>query len=149
MGVILDDLWDHEGYGARRLADGTHTGMWSLASASFEAYVASCGCGWEGGAHPPTEDGYESALHEWEDDHARPLLARTVPDEVRSLIRDTEQSVAALVSERPLAALVALRSLAGWASATVARLQISVATTTPRTITEGPGRELPGRSLGL
>lgn len=22
MGMILDDLWDHEGYGARRLADG-------------------------------------------------------------------------------------------------------------------------------
>ena len=149
MGVILDDLWDHEGYGARRLADGTHTGMWPVATASFEAYVASCGCGWEGGAHPPTEDGYESAVEEWEDDHARPLLARTVPDEVRSLIRDTEQSVAALVNERPLAALAALRSLAGWASATVARLQISVATTTPRTTTEGPRRELPGRSLGL
>ena len=32
MGVILDDLWDHEGYGARRLADGAHTGMWSLGS---------------------------------------------------------------------------------------------------------------------
>ncbi len=92
MGVILDDLWDHEGYGARRLADGTHTGMWSVATANFEAYVASCGCGWEGGAHPPTEHGYESAVEEWEDDHARPLLARTVPDEVRSLIRDTEQS---------------------------------------------------------
>ena len=30
MGVILDDLWDHEGYGARRLAAGTHTGMWSV-----------------------------------------------------------------------------------------------------------------------
>ena len=68
MGVILDDLWDHEGYGARRLADGTETGMWSLATASFEAYVASCGCGWEGGAHPPTEDGYKSAVDEWEDD---------------------------------------------------------------------------------
>ena len=54
MGVILDDLWGHEGYGARRLADGTRTGMWALATANFEAYVASCGCGWEDGAHPPT-----------------------------------------------------------------------------------------------
>ena len=54
MGVILDDLWDYEGYSARRLADGTHTGAWSLASASFEAYVASCGSGWAGrGRLPP------------------------------------------------------------------------------------------------
>jgi len=146
MGVILDDLWDHEGYGARRPADGTNTRMWSVAT---KAYVASCGCGWEGGAHPPTEDGYESAVEEWEADHARPLLARTVPEEIRSLIRDTERSVSALVNERPLAALAALRSLAAWASTTVARLQILPATTTPRTTTEGPGRELPGPSLGL
>ncbi len=107
MGVT----WDHEGYGARRLADGTHTGMWSVATASFEAYVAFCGCGWEGGS---AVDGRA--------DHARPLLARTVPDDVRSLIRGTERSVSALVSDRRLAALAVLRSLAGWASTTVARL---------------------------
>ena len=52
----------------------------AVATASFEAYVASCGCGWQGGAHPPTEDGYESAVEEREADHARPQLARTVPD---------------------------------------------------------------------
>jgi hypothetical protein len=57
MGVILDDLWEHEGYGARRLPDGTLTETSSAATASFDAYVASCGCGWHGGDHPPTEDG--------------------------------------------------------------------------------------------
>ncbi len=149
MGVILDDLWEYEGYGARRLADGTHTGMWSVATASFEAYVASCGCGWQGRAHPPTKHGYESAAEEWEDDHARPLLARTVPDDVRSLIRDTEHSVSALLDERPLAGVEALRSLTRWAGATVDRLATSLGATAPGTITKGPGHQPPGRSLGL
>ena len=46
--------------------------------------------------------------------------------------------MAALVNEQPLAALAVLRSLAGWANTSVAPLQISVATTTPRPTTEGP-----------
>jgi hypothetical protein len=111
--------------------------------------VASCGCGWQGGAHPPTENGYESAVEEWDDDHARPLLARTVPDDVRSLIRDTEQSVSALPDERPLAGVEALRSLATWAGATVDRLATSLRATAPGTIIKGPGRQPPGRALRL
>ncbi len=50
--MILDDLYDHEGYGARRLPDGTVTGTWSAETATFEAYIASCGCGWHGGTTP-------------------------------------------------------------------------------------------------
>ncbi len=147
MGVILDDLYDHEGYGARRLPDGTLTGAWSAETATFEAYIASCGCGWHGGDHPPTEDGYEAAVEEWESSHARPLYARTVPDDVRSSIRTVKQSVSELVGERPLAGLEALRSLATWASATVDRLQTSLA---PSTNTlERRRRNPPGRSLGL
>jgi hypothetical protein len=72
-----------------------------------------------------------------------------VPDEVRSLIRDTEQSVSALLDERPLAGVEALRSLATWAGATVDRLAGSLGATAPGTITKGPGRPPPGRALGL
>jgi hypothetical protein len=48
MGLILDDLYDHEGYAARRLPDGTLTGTWTYATREFSAYVAACGCGWHG-----------------------------------------------------------------------------------------------------
>jgi len=133
MGVVLDDLYDHEGYGARRLADGTLTGSWSNASATFDCYVACCGCGWQGGDHPPTEDGYESAVEEWAVDHARPLLARAVPDEVTSMMHTLEKAIAALMHERPLAGLSTLRSLSTWAGATVARAQTSLAPTTDLT----------------
>jgi hypothetical protein len=77
MGVILEDLDDHEGYAARRLPDGTLTGTWTAATAAFTAYLAACGCGWRGTRPwPPTEDGEELALREWLGEHGEPLLAR-------------------------------------------------------------------------
>ncbi len=104
MGTIIEDLYDHEGYGARRLPDGTLTGVWSAETARFEAYVASCGCGWHGGDHPPTETGYEAALDEWEAEHSRPLLAQAVSDRVRTAINDAKRAVADLIVQRPEAA---------------------------------------------
>jgi hypothetical protein len=145
MGVVLDDLYDHEGYGARRLADGTLTGSWSSASATFDCYVACCGCGWHGGDHPATEDGYEAAVDEWEVDHARPTLARVVPDEVISMMHTLERAIATLMQERPLAGLSALRSLSTWAGATVARAQTSLAPTADLT-PEVLGQEAPDRA---
>lgn len=76
MGTIYDDLPDHEGSAARELADGTLTSSWTAATATFEAYVAKCGCGWTGGHHPATEEGYEQALDQWTEWHAQPLLER-------------------------------------------------------------------------
>ena len=77
MGVVIEDLWDHEGYGARRLPDGTLTGTWSYASRAFTAFVPACGCGWSGDReHPPTDEGGEAAISQWRVEHAEPLLAR-------------------------------------------------------------------------
>ena len=77
MGVLLEDLYEHEGYGARRLPDGTLTGTWTQATAVFDAYVAACGCGWHGDVeYAPTEDGEEAALEQWRAEHAQPLLQR-------------------------------------------------------------------------
>jgi hypothetical protein len=77
MGTFLEDLWDHEGYAARRLPDGTLTGTWTAATAEFTAYVPACGCGWSGDReHPPTEDGEQAALAQWEAEHATPVLQR-------------------------------------------------------------------------
>jgi hypothetical protein len=77
MGLLIEDLWDHEGYAARRLPDGTLTGTWTAATNEFTAYVPACGCGWHADReHPPTEDGEQAALAHWRVDHAEPLLQR-------------------------------------------------------------------------
>jgi hypothetical protein len=77
MGVILEDLYDHEGYAARRLPDGTLTGTWTAATREFTAHLAACGCGWRGTRPwPPTEDGEELAVQQWRREHGEPLLAR-------------------------------------------------------------------------
>jgi hypothetical protein len=66
VGVIREGLYDHEGYAARELQDGTLTCTWTQATAAFVAYVASCECGWTADqAHPPTEAGEDAALRDW------------------------------------------------------------------------------------
>jgi hypothetical protein len=75
MGRFIEDLWDHEGYGARRLPDGTLTGTWTVATRALTAFVPACGCGWHADReYPPTDDGEEAALGHWHDAHATPLL---------------------------------------------------------------------------
>jgi hypothetical protein len=77
MGRFLEDLWDHEGYGARRLPDGTLTGTWTYATREFTAFLPACGCGWHvEREYPPNEDGEQAALDQWRAEHAAPLLAR-------------------------------------------------------------------------
>jgi hypothetical protein len=78
MGLILDDLDDHEGYADRRLPDGRLAGgVWTYATRQFTGYVAACGCGWQGSRdHPPTDEGDEAAVDQWRREHAEPLLAR-------------------------------------------------------------------------
>jgi hypothetical protein len=74
MGVVIEDLWDHEGYAARRLPDGTLT---STSIRDFDAYVGACGCGWRANLnYPPTEAGEQAALDHWHQGHATPLLDR-------------------------------------------------------------------------
>jgi hypothetical protein len=88
MGVVIEDLWDHEGYAARRLLDGTLTGTWTWATREFEAFVAACGCGWRGHlGYPPTEDGEELAVEQWRSQHAEPLLDRQAERRHRELAR--------------------------------------------------------------
>lgn len=147
MGTFLDDLWDHEGYGARRLPDGTLTATWSKSTADFDAHVAACSCGWHGGEHPPTDDGYEAAVDQWEVDHARPLQAETVPAAVLTAIKDAKQEIAELARQRPEAARRALDDLAAWTG--VVRQRIEPQAAAPRMrhrlgSTDQPGH---GRSL--
>src|SRR6266511_1809105 len=78
MGLLLDDLDDHEGYADRRLPDGQLAGgVWTYATRQFTAYVAACGCGWRAsGEHPPTQDGEDDAIDQWRSEHATQELTR-------------------------------------------------------------------------
>jgi hypothetical protein len=78
MGLILEDLYDHEGYADRRLPDGQlAAGVWTYATREFTGYVAACGCGWRATRdHPPTDEGEELAVDQWRAEHGEPLLAR-------------------------------------------------------------------------
>lgn len=115
MGMIFEDLEDHEGYAARRLPDGTLTSTWTRDTETFTGYVAACSCGWTGSHQcPPTEAGRAAAEDQWEDTHARPLLAAAVPGRVNELVDNLREELAELADDRPLAArTVAHRSPRG------------------------------------
>jgi hypothetical protein len=85
MGMIFEDLEDHEGYAARRLPDGTVTSTWTQDTAAFDAYVGACT---DTDQHPTTEAGRTAAEDQWEHAHARPLLAATV----RARVTEQRQS---------------------------------------------------------
>jgi hypothetical protein len=90
MGVVIDQLDDHEGYALLRLPDGTLTGAWTHGVA-FTAYVAGCACGWHSRyQHPPTEDGEQAAYQQWEREHAVVELARQATRHRQDLARVLE-----------------------------------------------------------
>lgn len=117
MGSIYDDLPGHEGY-ASSMAAGEGRPTPSVPA----AYVAACNCGWAGASHPPTDEGHEAALDEWDQRHALPLLAEAVPPPVSDAIGVAQRAVADLTRERPAAGIKALRSMASWAESALMRL---------------------------
>ena len=69
--------YEHEGYAARVLPDGSLTGTWTAETADFLGYVAACACGWTGDTqYPPTDGGEDEARAEWDRDHLQPLIER-------------------------------------------------------------------------
>ena len=87
MGTILtsygDPAYEHEGYAAYVLDDGTLTGTWDpdTRPRMTGERVAACDCGWTGttrhrgaDADPLDEQAEAIALAEWEHTHARPVL---------------------------------------------------------------------------
>ena len=115
MGSVYEDLDGHEGYAMRRLPDGTMTGSWTPETAVFSSWRPASATG--GGGPRPTEEGYEEAIDEWDRRHAQPLVAQTVPRNVRRVVREMRQILSDLVDERPAAGLKAIREVAQWASA--------------------------------
>ena len=120
MGTVYDDLPDHEGYGLCVGADSSDRAD----ARTFAAYQAACECGWRGRVlHPPSDDGYDAAVDEWDRGHARPLLEQAVPRDVRHLVDDAKAALGKLGKERPLAARLALDNLVTWATAAAAGMQ--------------------------
>ncbi|MEO7194305.1 MAG: hypothetical protein ABIZ05_05705 [Pseudonocardiaceae bacterium] len=85
MGLILtsygDDAYDHGGYAAQVLDDGSLTSTYSddTTLRMVGMVVAACECGWTGSTRYPTPTPFddaaeERALAEWERSHARPTL---------------------------------------------------------------------------
>ena len=142
MGTIYDDLEGHEGYALRRLPDGTLTGAWTAETSAFSSYVAACECRWTGGEYPATADGYADAVDEWDDRHARPLLAQTVPVEVRDKIREMKQALVELIDQRPIAGLKAASELVTWAEALAARARVARHGTIASESGDDPSRRL-------
>ncbi|MFP5375817.1 MAG: hypothetical protein ACLGIO_03415 [Acidimicrobiia bacterium] len=134
MGRIYEDLEDHEGHVARYAAASPDTAKGASGGAT---HVPVCTCGWRGNAHPADDDGYDAALEEWDDRHAQPLLALTPPFELRQQAAEFRRGLAALVAERPGAALAAAEELQRWADALAARARAAL---------HGPART--GRRLG-
>lgn len=135
MGVVYEDLYDHEGYATgtphpdARLTRGTRVPV--------SAYVACCSCGWSGAyEYPLTEDGRDLALAEWEQSHALPLLELAVPASVATAVEQAERAVRDLAGRRPRAARLLLERHERWLSAVTAEL---AATETGRHL-DVPGR---------
>ena len=117
MGTILtsygDPGYDHEGYAAYVLDDGTLTGTWGpdTRPRMTGELVAACNCGWTGttrhpgaGGDPLDEQARELALAEWEHTHARPVLEQAQHHalvELQHRLRSVSTSAAGLTKTRP------------------------------------------------
>jgi hypothetical protein len=122
----LIDAYHHEGYAARKLPTGLLTSTWSYATREFRHHVAKCGCGWTGSTlHPPTEQGEQDALEEWDRKHLQVLIrkARTTwrpwadrtaraVHEVADLIGDGQHHQAAELLSRLITRLEERRRIA-------------------------------------
>jgi hypothetical protein len=114
MGRILvsygDDAYDHEGYVAQVLDDGSLTATYSndTTARMIGQVVAACDCGWTGTTRYPAtgpfdEAADELALGEWERDHARPTLEGLRAehwDRLRTLVRQLAESHATTTRTR-------------------------------------------------
>ncbi|HEX2300003.1 MAG TPA: hypothetical protein VHH34_16080 [Pseudonocardiaceae bacterium] len=96
MGTFLtgygDAGYEHEGYAAQVLNDGSVTDTYSSATRPrmIGQVIAACGCGWAGTTRYPCPEPFDEqaedlALAEGETTHARPLLEQAQQDRAARL----------------------------------------------------------------
>jgi hypothetical protein len=113
MGVVYEDLYDHEGFASGR-SSGEGAPPVGRRS-TVDAYEAACSCGWSGTRdYPLTEEGRDLAILEWEDEHALPLLELAVPAWIATAVEDAQRAVRDLAARRPRAARQLLERHARW-----------------------------------
>jgi hypothetical protein len=116
MGVVYEDLYDHEGYASGRSSG--HGVPPVGRRSTVDAYEAACSCGWSGTRdYPLTEEGRQLAILEWENEHALPLLELAVPASVATAVEDAQRAVRDLAGRRPRAARQLLERHARWIKA--------------------------------
>ncbi len=121
MGVVYEDLYDHEGYASGRSTQDRSTEPGHRTA--VDVYEAACSCGWTGSCdYPLTEEGRELAIGEWENKHALPLLELVVPVPVAAALEEAERAVRDLAGRRPRAARQLLDRHARWVTAVEAQL---------------------------
>lgn len=102
--------YDHEGYAAQVLSDGTLTSTYSddTEPRMIGQVVPACGCGWTGTTRYPAtgpfdETAKELALGEWEREHARPVLEGHrvgIWEQLRTGVRQLAESHATVTRAR-------------------------------------------------
>lgn len=113
MGVVYEDLYDHEGYASGRSSASAASPAGGRQA--VDAYEAACSCGWNGTYdYPLTEEGRDLAILEWENEHALPLLELVVPASVATAVEEAERAVRDLAGRRPRAARQLLERHARW-----------------------------------
>ena len=116
MGVVYEDLYDHEGYASGRAPRGKAT--LPRRRVAIDLYEAACSCGWTGACeYPLTEEGRELAIREWEKEHALPLLEMAVPASVAAAVEEAQRALRDLAGRRPRAARQLLERHARWVEA--------------------------------
>jgi hypothetical protein len=124
VGVVYEDLYDHEGHAAGTPAADARRGTNGRSAVS--RFVACCSCGWTGTCeYPLTEEGRERAIGEWEDNHALPLLELAIPASVGAAVEAAEVALQDLVTRRPRAARLLLERHARWLHTVEAAIEAS------------------------
>jgi hypothetical protein len=138
-GPYAEQVAEHEGQAARKLADGTVSTVWTEETSTLQAFIASCSCGWHATAeHPATEAGKEAAEAQWNTEHLTPLIeaARATweswPDHVAGLARYARDRILAQDNAEALRILNQMFADVDYRRRTVARL------TTQETTQEKP-----------
>jgi hypothetical protein len=144
MGVVYEDLYDHEGYASGR-SSRDHASS-ARGRQTVDAYEAACSCGWNGTHdYPLTEEGRELAILEWESEHAFPLLELAVPASVATAVEEAERAIRDLAGCRPRAARQLLERHARYIKAVENGLAADEAARRLDLATDGHGKPGPVR----
>ncbi|MFG1945563.1 hypothetical protein [Nonomuraea sp. NPDC048826] len=115
MTFTCADVPGHEGFAAPVLPTGELASSASAFTKTFVGYQAACSCGWaDRRRFTASPEGIKEAEYRWWSRHIASLLAAAPPGELVIKSNLLRERIAALVAERPLAALTLLSQMESW-----------------------------------